>query len=965
MIDSPIQTRFPAFHAASLKARWKIRFRGSTGYQPVPPGCQPDGMGRAPEAKSRARFASDDSPPFRPAGCRSGRASGPRYPLFGYSLRKRLSLPVFKTVLLLTFVCAVSDAFAQSDSAVASPLDQDYDGRSDAQEILDGTDPSDAEDFTPVRLAYWKFNDESLTSLEGSKPVEAEGVEFIPTFDGEGVKINNQAGAIVRFRETESDGSANLNCRHGSIRFLFRPDWSTNDGGPGGEAVFIQVGEKGKPGYWALRASADGTRLEFKQFRDPPVAGQSQEATSNITPIDWTAGDWYAVLLAYYYNPETGKGSSQIYINGEAKSTQAHQVWYVPKPEVRARGFTFGSDPAGRHQAKGVFDELETFNVPVGGKIDEFAYDAGIAATVQSSPPTIQLHWRKLPGAPEGFKIQRRLLGEANWKTLEEDYDFHQWHFQQRAPDVETGKFYEYLLIDGRPQSLYQSAHDRYLLCAIEAPPVHVRGKILLLVDETLASRLKEDLEQYEKDLAGDGWSAIRHKVPRHDDRDWSANPPNISKIKTLVEGDYEKYGEDLKGIVIIGHVAIPHSGNIRSIDGHHSRPIQVDHYYGDVIHGENDWTDSLTYPNTTNILSPHNQPVPNVAGDGIFDNKTFPSKLELFVGRIDFAGLPAFKRPFHSSTSTEIDLIQRYLEKDHRYRHRQLVFQDRSIAYGFFGGGFGVGDPNGGMYRAAIKNSMAFFGDDPARIRQANIFRQAGDQSYLWGFEFAAGYYDTIGYGNKAQQWTTEDLADSSKESLIGFYLLDGSFLGDWNRDDGWGEGKRDSKDNFLRATLALENSGLAAMWQRWWVGDVSLQPMGLGWPLGQAVIHSLNTQDSRDALERQQNVHRSILGDPTLRLQILPPPGELEGEKSESGIALRWTAAPTPDAKYYVYRSLHGYQGPFELLTPQPLEATSFTDKDPPSGKKLYQVKATRLTVTGSGSFHNLSQGIFTEVD
>ena len=44
--------------------------------------------------------------------------------------------------------------------------------------------------------------------------------------------------------------------------------------------------------------------------------------------------------------------------------------------------------------------------------------------------------------------------------------------------------------------------------------------------------------------------------------------------------------------------------------------------------------------------------------------------------------------------------------------------------------------------------------------------------------------------------------------------------------------------------------------------------------------------------------------------------------------------------------------------------IDAT-FSDPAPPVGQKVYQVRALQLVTTGSGSFTNLSQGIFVTVN
>ena len=77
---------------------------------------------------------------------------------------------------------------------------------------------------------------------------------------------------------------------------------------------------------------------------------------------------------------------------------------------------------------------------------------------------------------------------------------------------------------------------------------------------------------------------------------------------------------------------------------------------------------------------------------------------------------------------------------------------------------------------------------------------------------------------------------------------------------------------------------------------------------------------------------------------------------------VVLSWTASPETNALYHVYRSTNGLDGAFTNLTATaPIASGNFTDTSPPSGQKTYSVRAVKLTITGSGSYTNLSQGIF----
>jgi hypothetical protein len=59
------------------------------------------------------------------------------------------------------------------------------------------------------------------------------------------------------------------------------------------------------------------------------------------------------------------------------------------------------------------------------------------------------------------------------------------------------------------------------------------------------------------------------------------------------------------------------------------------------------------------------------------------------------------------------------------------------------------------------------------------------------------------------------------------------------------------------------------------------------------------------------------------------------------------------------------NSYDGPFQRATHDTIPGTSFTMPMLPAGHYVFMVRATTLQTTGSGSFYNLSQGIFLEAD
>ncbi|HEX7900222.1 MAG TPA: fibronectin type III domain-containing protein, partial [Planctomycetota bacterium] len=166
----------------------------------------------------------------------------------------------------------------------------------------------------------------------------------------------------------------------------------------------------------------------------------------------------------------------------------------------------------------------------------------------------------------------------------------------------------------------------------------------------------------------------------------------------------------------------------------------------------------------------------------------------------------------------------------------------------------------------------------------------------------------------------------------------LFGSYFGDW-----------DSENGLLRAPLAAEGYALAAFWSgrpHWYA-----QAVALGEPLGAA---ARATQNNRGLYAPSGNfaggVHVSLMGDPTLRIHPVAPPGPLV-----RGKGLTWTASADATSGYHVYRKDAAV---WTRLTAEPVKETRWAE-----GKAgtAYMVRALRLETGPWGSYVNASQGAF----
>ncbi|MBT5926204.1 MAG: hypothetical protein HOH33_06265, partial [Verrucomicrobia bacterium] len=135
--------------------------------------------------------------------------------------------------------------------------------------------------------------------------------------------------------------------------------------------------------------------------------------------------------------------------------------------------------------------------------------------------------------------------------------------------------------------------------------------------------------------------------------------------------------------------------------------------------------------------------------------------------------------------------------------------------------------------------------------------------------------------------------------------------------------------------------------------------QKMALGAPFAVAMLEMGDTTD----IYREAPRMLSIMGDPTLRLHTLRPPSNLIGRFANEQVTLEWEASPEEDTQYFVYRK--NPVGGFQLLNSTPLDETSFIDENPSFVDPDYMIRAVKPQVSGSGSYNNLSQAIYSKME
>jgi hypothetical protein len=200
--------------------------------------------------------------------------------------------------------------------------------------------------------------------------------------------------------------------------------------------------------------------------------------------------------------------------------------------------------------------------------------------------------------------------------------------------------------------------------------------------------------------------------------------------------------------------------------------------------------------------------------------------------------------------------------------------------------------------------------------------------------------------HGTAKDLWSSDVIQSDSKAV---FFILYASWMGSW-----------DAADDFMRATLATPTMGLTcclAGRPHWY-----FHHMGLGEPIGYSTRLTQNNSGlyGNQVNKLQRGVHIALMGDPTLRMHPVAPPTDLRAEPAPGGAHLNWHASSDPVVGYHVYRASSA-AGPFLRLTTSPLRTNDFTDYTPSLGLFIYMVRAVKLEISPSGSYYNLSQGVF----
>jgi hypothetical protein len=490
-----------------------------------------------------------------------------------------------------------------------------------------------------------------------------------------------------------------------------------------------------------------------------------------------------------------------------------------------------------------------------------------------------------------------------------------------------------------------------YIMAASKLPMVESRGTMLVVVETSALTALAKELDVLRKDLAADGWLTQVLTVSSSD---------TVISVKNQIKSAYTANPTSVKAVLLLGHVPVPYSGDSTTyVDGHaYGTAHEADGYYGEM---DGVWTDT-----TVNCAAPTGY-WPNVPGDGLFDQAVFPSPVELMVGRVDMANLTL--APDTSCTAN--DLLRRYLNKLHAYKHRR--------------------GPYASIVSQAVIMNM-WFNMDSGKLIDLGTYAWANTCADLgWVAPDTARDQPTISDGRT--------FLIGSHGGLGGVYALMNSYsLGSvpyrvvFMTQYASGMSYFDSANQPIRAALAGNVDGdsqgvsssltVASMvhGRNHWF----MHSMSTGNPIGYAVRMSMNNQmstvsnpvynpHSTDAYNTPggpgnngTTINFALFGDPSLRIAMPRPPTNVSARVNGGQIILTWSASPESNLiGYHVYRASSSY-GPYARLTSTPIASLSYVDTTALAGANYtYLVRALVLQASKGGTYENLSVGELVEVE
>ncbi len=530
--------------------------------------------------------------------------------------------------------------------------------------------------------------------------------------------------------------------------------------------------------------------------------------------------------------------------------------------------------------------------------------------------------------ASEMMTIKRRPLNAATWATVATNVPAGTTTWVDNS--VSLGETWEYQVRRTNTWSYGGVDYDAigYTIGVLGVDNTNYKGRMILLVANTITTNLATKYLKLKKELTADGWYVEEIITPQA--AGWNSGDTVVG-IRSQIQTIYANAPttDKPKVLFILGHVPMPRSGSSTATapDAHDENKGArgCDAYYADI---DGIYTDVATFdPGGLEIDAAINYP-----GDYKWDQDFFPSDVELAFGRVDFKDL---------DNPDEIGLTENYLDRLSAYKNVLPGYKmgDKS---GFY---LGYENSHDGTYRSLLNIS-----------KSANILQNAAGADHPQWVQ-ANGPFKIYMQNQQIPENTSWDTYGMNAT----VFSSDQSY---W----GWGdESEVTTIFGLIRSLLSKNTKCLVTLWTT--TGLNIFHQSCTGQPFGIAMKEIMNhnqvnqklekAQQSYDTQEWWNRTHFEYWGDPTINLYQLEPPANPTLTQVGSTMSLSWVASTGSSILGYNVYVSDSELGVFTKLNTTPITTTNYTIVDYQTGK-WYMVKAIAMLESGCGKFVQPSLGV-----
>jgi len=229
----------------------------------------------------------------------------------------------------------------------------------------------------------------------------------------------------------------------------------------------------------------------------------------------------------------------------------------------------------------------------------------------------------------ESELIRVHLLKDVSGSNAQ-DGDYNKRYFSENTnTNVDT------LVMPVEANGSSPSASGVYTLGRVSAQA----RKMSVIVNSGIYTNIQDKLGRYLYDLQLDGYEVILHVV---------TPSAHVQSLKALIKRDYQN--KEIRGVFVIGQFPVAWY-EINDFNSGSLSTFPMDLYFTDM---DGEWKD--------------------VDGNGIFDSHTGDVSPEIWMGRLNAAGMSS------NSGKTEADRINDYFDKDHAYRVGKNRLNNRAL---------------------------------------------------------------------------------------------------------------------------------------------------------------------------------------------------------------------------------------------------------------------------------------------